>query len=292
MLRPSICPHHAMVFASRGRSYRELPLRVAELGGMFRAERSGVLGRAVPGTGHLAQRRAQLLRPRAGRRGGRRRAGMMAGRTRPRLRAAGYRLSLRGPAAGYLGARLGSRRGAAAQGARRRRGRLRGGARRGGVLRPEDRRADRRRRRARAEPGHRPGRLPPAGTVRSVLCGRRWSAARPVMVHRSIVGSFERLFAHLIEVHKGAFPAWYAPVQVIVAPIGEQQADAAARFARRCAGPACAPRRSSTGRSAPGSATPPCGGAVHRRHGRTGGSGGRGLATPARWPRAGRAVIG
>jgi threonyl-tRNA synthetase len=44
MLRPSICPHHAMVFASRGRSYRDLPLRIAELGSMFRAERSGVLG--------------------------------------------------------------------------------------------------------------------------------------------------------------------------------------------------------------------------------------------------------
>ena len=43
-LRPSLCPHHAMVFASRGRSYRELPLRIAELGAMYRAERSGVLG--------------------------------------------------------------------------------------------------------------------------------------------------------------------------------------------------------------------------------------------------------
>ena len=40
---------------------------------------------------------------------------------------------------------------------------------------------------------------------------------RPVMVHRSLVGSLERLFAHLIEVHQGAFPAWYAPVQVLVA---------------------------------------------------------------------------
>src|SRR5688572_12102891 len=43
MLRPSICPHHAMVFAARGRSYRDLPLRIAELGPMYRAERSGVV---------------------------------------------------------------------------------------------------------------------------------------------------------------------------------------------------------------------------------------------------------
>ena len=63
---------------------------------------------------------------------------------------------------------------------------------------------------------------------------RDGSRQRPVMVHRSIVGSMERLFAHLIEVHEGAFPAWYAPVQVVVLPVGEDQADAAAAFARRC----------------------------------------------------------
>ena len=44
MLRPALCPHHALMFRSRGRSYRDLPLRLAELGGMYRAERSGVLG--------------------------------------------------------------------------------------------------------------------------------------------------------------------------------------------------------------------------------------------------------
>src|SRR5256885_14812545 len=49
------------------------------------------------------------------------------------------------------------------------------------------------------------------------------------MLHRSLVGSMERLFGHLIEVHNGAFPAWYAPVQVAVLPLGED--DAAARFA-------------------------------------------------------------
>src|SRR5207244_11703964 len=40
-----------------------------------------------------------------------------------------------------------------------------------------------------------------------------------VMLHRSLVGSMERLFGHLIEVHNGAFPAWYAPVQVAVLPL-------------------------------------------------------------------------
>src|SRR5580700_3129304 len=44
VLRPSLCPHHALIYRSRGRSYRDLPLRMAELGGMYRAELSGVLG--------------------------------------------------------------------------------------------------------------------------------------------------------------------------------------------------------------------------------------------------------
>jgi len=44
VLRPSLCPHHAVLYRSRGRSYRELPLRLAELGGQYRTELSGVLG--------------------------------------------------------------------------------------------------------------------------------------------------------------------------------------------------------------------------------------------------------
>lgn len=44
VLRPSLCPHHALVYRSRARSYRELPLRIAELGAMYRSEPSGVLG--------------------------------------------------------------------------------------------------------------------------------------------------------------------------------------------------------------------------------------------------------
>lgn len=44
VLRPSLCPQHALVYRSRARSYRELPVRIAELGGMYRAELSGVLG--------------------------------------------------------------------------------------------------------------------------------------------------------------------------------------------------------------------------------------------------------
>ncbi len=46
---------------------------------------------------------------------------------------------------------------------------------------------------------------------------------RPVMIHRAILGSFERFFGLLIEDFGGAFPLWLAPVQARVLPIGEDQ---------------------------------------------------------------------
>jgi threonyl-tRNA synthetase len=50
------------------------------------------------------------------------------------------------------------------------------------------------------------------------------------MLHRSLVGTMERLFAHLIEVHGGAFPAWYAPVQLVALPVNADQDAAADRL--------------------------------------------------------------
>ena len=56
--------------------------------------------------------------------------------------------------------------------------------------------------------------------------------AHPVMLHRAIVGSFERFIGILIEQHAGALPAWLAPVQVVVAPITDGQAEYAASVAK------------------------------------------------------------
>jgi threonyl-tRNA synthetase len=56
---------------------------------------------------------------------------------------------------------------------------------------------------------------------------------RPVMVHRAIVGSIERAMAQLIEVHGGAFPAWLAPVQLVVLPISDDEEEVAFQVARR-----------------------------------------------------------
>ena len=48
---------------------------------------------------------------------------------------------------------------------------------------------------------------------------------RPVMIHRVVFGSIERFIAILTEHYAGAFPLWLAPVQVMIVPISENQAE-------------------------------------------------------------------
>lgn len=235
LLRPSLCPHHALVFRARGRSYRELPLRVGELGTMFRAERSGVLGglsrvRAISlNDAHIFCTPDQVAAEVAGVLQLIRSAHAALG-----VVAAGVRLSLRGEGDGYVADPPMWDRAEAL---------LRAALARAEVPFVE-------------APGEaafygpkidiqvrdRLGREQTLSTIQLDYtkperfnlsyvdsAGRR---QRPVMVHRSVVGSMERLFAHLIEVHAGAFPVWYAPVQVEVLPMGEpQQADGFARAA-------------------------------------------------------------
>jgi len=47
----------------------------------------------------------------------------------------------------------------------------------------------------------------------------------PVMLHRAVLGSFERFIGMLIEHYEGAFPVWLAPVQAVVLNITDRQAD-------------------------------------------------------------------
>ncbi|HVN41357.1 MAG TPA: threonine--tRNA ligase [Steroidobacteraceae bacterium] len=55
--------------------------------------------------------------------------------------------------------------------------------------------------------------------------GEDGAAHRPVMLHRAILGSLERFIGILIENHAGRFPAWLAPVQAVVLNITDGQAD-------------------------------------------------------------------
>ncbi len=233
VLRPSLCPHHALVFAARGRSYRELPLRIAELGGMYRAERSGVLGglsrvRAISlNDGHTFCAPGQVVDEVCRELSLIRQAHADLG-----VRASGFRLSLRGPGGRYVDDPPMWERASAE---------LRAALERAGIAYTE-------------APGEAAfygpkidvqirddaGREQTLSTVqvdydKPRRFGLSYVAADggrevPVMIHRSMAGSMERLFAHLIEVHAGAFPAWYAPVQLEVLPVGAGQDDAAWRL--------------------------------------------------------------
>src|SRR5437764_1490093 len=48
---------------------------------------------------------------------------------------------------------------------------------------------------------------------------------RPVMIHRALLGSFERIIGILIEHYGGEFPLWLAPVQALILPIADRHAD-------------------------------------------------------------------
>jgi threonyl-tRNA synthetase len=59
------------------------------------------------------------------------------------------------------------------------------------------------------------------------------SRQRPVLIHRGAFGAFERMVAYLIELYAGAFPTWLHPVQVIIIPITDAEHEYAWRVADR-----------------------------------------------------------
>ena len=66
--------------------------------------------------------------------------------------------------------------------------------------------------------------------------GSDGSDHRPVMIHRALAGSLERFFGILVEHYGGAFPTWLAPVQAVVVPISEHQIEYSREVAARLAG--------------------------------------------------------
>ncbi|MFJ9610306.1 threonine--tRNA ligase [Kitasatospora sp. NPDC101176] len=237
VLRPSLCPHHALIFRSRPHSYRELPLRIAELGDMYRAELSGVLGglsrvRAIRlNDAHVfctpeqaadeAVAALELIRE----------AHRALG-----VRPVRYRLSLPGGGGKYVAdPALWERATALLTGVLERSGvpfeavegeaafygpkidvQIADGAGRESTLSTVQ------------VDFHQPERFGLHYT------GPDGARHRPVMVHRSVIGSIERLVAHLIELYGGAFPAWLAPTQVVLLPVSEAELPQAARLRQRC----------------------------------------------------------
>ena len=66
-----------------------------------------------------------------------------------------------------------------------------------------------------------------------VYMGADGQEHRPYMVHRALLGSLERFFGILIEHYAGAFPLWLAPVQALLIPVTDKQAAAAKDMAAK-----------------------------------------------------------
>ncbi|WP_435616172.1 threonine--tRNA ligase [Streptomyces coelicoflavus] len=237
VLRPSLCPHHAVIYRSRPHSYRELPLRMAELGGMYRSELSGVLGgltrvRAIQlNDAHIfctldqvaeeAQAALEMIR----------RAYEALG-----IVATRYRLSLPGPGGKYVAAPEKWRRSTtlltdvldrsglpyeSAEGEAAFYGpkidvQVTDGAGRESTLSTVQ------------VDFHQPEQFDLHYT------GADGAGHRPVMLHRSIIGSVERAVAHLVERHGGAFSAWLAPTQLVILPVSDTELPNAVSLAQRC----------------------------------------------------------
>ena len=56
---------------------------------------------------------------------------------------------------------------------------------------------------------------------------------RPIMIHRALFGAIERFFAILVEHYAGAFPAWLAPVQVTVLPVADRHDEYSEKIVER-----------------------------------------------------------
>ncbi|NYI04431.1 threonine--tRNA ligase [Allostreptomyces psammosilenae] len=236
VLRPSLCPHHALIYRSRAHSYRELPLRMAELGGMYRSELSGVLGgltrvRAIQlNDAHVFCAPEQVGEEARAALGLIDRAYRALG-----IRPARYRLSLPGPGGKYVADPDMWRRAAA-------------------VLREvlDDSGVDYEAAEGEAafygpkidvQVADGAGREATLSTVQVDFhqperfdlryVGPDGARKRPVMIHRSVIGSVERAVAHLLEVHGGAFPAWIAPTQLVVLPVSEAELPQADALRRR-----------------------------------------------------------
>ena len=227
VLRPMNCPHHILVYESKPRSYRDLPLRLAELGTMYRYERSGVLSglsrvRCMTlNDAHIFCTPEQIKEEFSNVMKLVERAYRDLGITNY-----SYRLSLRDPAnkekyvdndeMWALGERV-LREALDGLGLPYKEGRGEA-AFYGPKL--DIQLAD--------VMGHEETystiqvdfHLPNQFDLNYTAADGKLH--RPVMIHRAIVSTMERMVAYLIEHYAGAFPLWLAPVQIGLVPISER----------------------------------------------------------------------
>jgi threonyl-tRNA synthetase len=239
-LKPMNCPFHNLVFQSRGRSYRELPLRLFEFGTVYRYEKSGVVHGLTRVRG-MTQDDAHIYCTKE----------QMVGELRSLLdfvlallRDYGLddfylELSTRDESSEkFVGAPEGWQEATEA---------LRAAAGASGLDLVPD-------------PGGAAFYGPKISVQARDAIGRTWqmstiqldfqlpprfgleyqaadgSRQQPVMIHRALFGSIERFFGVLTEHYAGAFPAWLAPVQLVGIPIRDDHAGYLESFVARLRG--------------------------------------------------------
>ncbi len=230
VLRPMNCPHHILIYESKPRSYRELPVRLAELGTMYRWERSGVLSGlsrvrcmtlndahifCTPDQIKEEFSKVMRLVERAYRDLG--------------ITQYSYRLSLRDPAnkekyvdndamwelgeqvlrdaMDSLGLKYKEARGEAAFYGPKVDIQL------ADVMGHEETYS------TIQVDFHLPSQFGLEYT------GADGNKHRPVMIHRGVISTMERMTSYLIELYAGAFPFWLAPVQMGLVPISERHTE-------------------------------------------------------------------
>ncbi|MEV4133594.1 threonine--tRNA ligase [Dactylosporangium sp. NPDC049742] len=235
-LKAMNCPMHNLIFRARGRSYRELPLRMFEFGTVYRYEKSGVVHGLTRVRG-LTQDDSHIYCTKE----------QMAGELRgllqfvlDLLRDYGLddfylELSTRDDSPKFIGEAAEWEEATEA---------LRNAALESGLELVPD-------------PGGAAFYGPKISVQARDAIGRTWqmstiqvdfnqpkrfeleyqasdgSRQQPVMIHRALFGSIERFFGVLTEHYAGAFPAWLSPVQVVGIPVRGDHGDYLAEFAAR-----------------------------------------------------------
>ena len=245
-LKPMNCPFHILIYKSRQRSYRELPLRLFEFGTVYRYEKSGVVHGLTRVRG-MTQDDAHIFCTREQMDGELRLAlcascstccatsgsttSTSSSRPSPRARPSAPTRSGRRPprrcaqAASAMGLELVMDEG--------------GGAFYGPKISVQARDAI--------------GRTWQMSTIQldfqmpqrfgMEYVGADNARHRPIMIHRALFGSVERFFAVLIEHYAGALPTWLCPEQVRVLPVRDDHAAYARGGGRRVRGAGAAGRR-------------------------------------------------
>ncbi|WP_255952922.1 threonine--tRNA ligase [Streptomyces odontomachi] len=235
-LKAMNCPMHNLIFDARGRSYRELPLRLFEFGTVYRYEKSGVVHGLTRSRGftqddsHIYCTKEQMADE----------LDALLTFVLDLLRDYGLtefelELSTRDPESSkFIGSEAEWEEATEA---------LRQAAEKQGLPLVPD-------------PGGAAFYGPKISVQARDAIGRSWqmstiqvdfqqparfhleytaadgSKQQPVMIHRALFGSIERFFAVLLEHYAGAFPAWLAPVQAVGIPVGDTHVPYLEEFAK------------------------------------------------------------